>query len=343
MNLLHVALMRGLPPFDALMAFEAVLRHGSMTLAATELGVTQSAVSHRLRRLEAFVGTPLLRRLRPGLAPTAAGLALAEGFADVLAGMAGLRSRCRAAMVPEGLQIGVGSAVAQYWLVRRLPDFMEVYPDTDVELVLLPNCDAVRAASLDVRLLWLPVTEARASSTRCIFPRETVFPVCRPDLLGGEVARSELKALLRLPLLHKGQDGGFGAGSEWAWRTWFARLGYAAPIPRGLRLDDIGPAIGSAIDGSGAALVRSLLCADALAEGRLARVLSSDWDMPSAKIQVATWSAAQIGNARVRAFVRWVVEAAERSCASLALLAGEGKSHPAAARSQNEYPTVEIF
>ncbi|MGE8131846.1 LysR substrate-binding domain-containing protein [Methylobacterium sp. NPDC080182] len=332
--------MRGLPPFDALVAFEAVLRHGSMTLAAAELGVTQSAVSHRLRRLEAFVGTPLLRRLHPGLQPTAAGLALAEGFAEVLAGMASLRTRCRAATGPERLQVGVGSAVAQYWLVRRLPAFMEAHPDTDVELVLLPNCDAVRAASLDVRLLWLPVTEARASSTRCLLPRETVFPVCRTDLLSREVARGDLTALLRLPLLHKGQDAGLGAASEWAWRTWFERLGYTVPVPRGLRLDDIGPAIGSAIEGAGAALVRSLLCADALAEGRLSRVLPPEWDMPSAKVQVATWSAAQIGNARVRAFVRWVVEAAERSSAALAPLAAERQSHPAAAKPHNEYPTV---
>ncbi len=208
MNLLHAGSMRGLPPFDALVAFEAVLRHGSMTLAAAELGVTQSAVSHRLRRLEAVVGTPLLRRLHPGLQPTAAGLALAEGFAEVLAGMASLRARCRAATGPERLQVGVGSAVAQYWLVRRLPAFMEAHPDTDVELVLLPNCDAVRAASLDVRLLWLPVTEARASSTRCLLPRETVFPVCRTDLLSREIARGDLTALLRLPLLHKGRMAG---------------------------------------------------------------------------------------------------------------------------------------
>ncbi|MGU3420793.1 LysR substrate-binding domain-containing protein [Methylobacterium sp. D54C] len=308
--------MRGLPPFDALVAFEAVLRHGSMTLAAAEIGVTQSAVSHRLRRLEAFVGTPLLRRLHPGLAPTPAGVALAEGFADILAGMAALRTRCRAATAPERLQVGVGSAVAQYWLVRRLPAFMAAHPDTDVELVLLPNCDAARAASLDVRLLWLTATEARASSTRSLFPRETVFPVCRPDLLRGECAYGDPGTLLRLPLLHKGRDDGPDGASEWAWRTWFTRLGHASPVPRGLRLDDIGPAIGSALEGTGVALARSLLCADALADGRLARVLPADRDMPSAKVQVATWTAARIGDARVQAFVRWVVEAAERSPAS---------------------------
>ena len=52
--------MRALPPFDGLIAFDAALRHRSMTLAAGELGLTQSAISHRLKRLEAFVGAPLL-------------------------------------------------------------------------------------------------------------------------------------------------------------------------------------------------------------------------------------------------------------------------------------------
>jgi len=48
--------MRALPPFDSLIAFDAALRRRSMTLAASELGLTQSAISHRLRKLEAFMG-----------------------------------------------------------------------------------------------------------------------------------------------------------------------------------------------------------------------------------------------------------------------------------------------
>ena len=57
MNLIHITRMRPLPPFDALLAFDTVLRLGSMTAAAAELGVTQSAVSHRLRRrLHRIVG-----------------------------------------------------------------------------------------------------------------------------------------------------------------------------------------------------------------------------------------------------------------------------------------------
>ena len=76
--------MRSLPPFDALVAFDTALRHRSMTRAAAELGMTQSAVSHRLRRLEAYVGAPLLHRSPGGLSATPAGSALATGLADLL-------------------------------------------------------------------------------------------------------------------------------------------------------------------------------------------------------------------------------------------------------------------
>jgi LysR family transcriptional regulator, glycine cleavage system transcriptional activator len=56
-------MVRRLPPFTSLVAFDAVAHHRSFTRAAEELGVTQSAVSHQIRRLETFYGTPLLRRL----------------------------------------------------------------------------------------------------------------------------------------------------------------------------------------------------------------------------------------------------------------------------------------
>ena len=61
---------RRLPPFPPLVAFDAVVRHGSFTRAAAELGVTQSAVSHQLRRLEHHFDTRLLQRLNPGVVPT---------------------------------------------------------------------------------------------------------------------------------------------------------------------------------------------------------------------------------------------------------------------------------
>ncbi|WP_163333505.1 helix-turn-helix domain-containing protein, partial [Klebsiella aerogenes] len=90
-------------PFDALVAFDTALRLRSMTLAAAELGITQSAISHRLRRLEGFVGAPLLNRSGAGLDATPAGTALAAGLAELLDGLADLRARCRQAIAPAGV------------------------------------------------------------------------------------------------------------------------------------------------------------------------------------------------------------------------------------------------
>ena len=115
--------MRALPPFDGLIAFDAALRHRSMTRAAGELGLTQSAISHRLKKLEGFVGARLLDRTGGGLLPTAAGVTLAEGLGRLLDEMAELRARSRASVRPRTLKIGLGSALANYWLVRRLPAF----------------------------------------------------------------------------------------------------------------------------------------------------------------------------------------------------------------------------
>jgi LysR family glycine cleavage system transcriptional activator len=104
--------MRSLPPFDALVAFDTALRLRSMTRAAAELGMTQSAVSHRLRRLEAYVGAPLLHRSSTGLSATPAGATLATGLADLLDGLA----VCAHAAGPSPRRRGCGSVSE-----RRLP------------------------------------------------------------------------------------------------------------------------------------------------------------------------------------------------------------------------------
>jgi LysR family glycine cleavage system transcriptional activator len=324
MNIIHTAAVTRLPPFDALVAFAAVLRHGSMTAAAIELGVTQSAVSHRLRRLEAFVGTPLLRRLRAGLQPTAAGMALAEGFDEILAGMAALRERSRAALGPSPrLRVGLGASLAQHWLVRRLPDFARRHPGIDVELVVFTSRAQAEARSgeLDLRLQWVSPDEARASSTQRLLFREQVFPVCAPALLGGRHAPlRDPSRLAALPLIYKqayepDRRGRLPEkqGAEWEWTTWFRRLGIASRPRPVLQVDEIGTAVSAALEGAGVALARSLLVQDALADGRLVRPLGAGHTLPSGKVHMAVWPAALSGDARLRSLVDWLAAAAERT------------------------------
>jgi LysR family transcriptional regulator, glycine cleavage system transcriptional activator len=67
------------------------------------------------------------------------------------------------------------------------------------------------------------------------------------------------------------------------------------------------------LQGSGVVLARSLLVHDALAEKRLCRVVSSNWDMTSSKAHIIRWPAALANDRRVALFVDWVVKEAERT------------------------------
>ena len=304
--------MQRLPPFDALIAFEAALRHRSMTGAAGELGLTQSAVSHRVRRLESFMGTALLYRRNAGLSPTSAGEALAEGLGNLLDDMAGLRARCLAAAAPGHLRIGVGAALADNWLVRRLPDFAKQHPSIAIELVVVENEAPEHAADLDLRILWVPAAELRASTTQRPLFREHVFPVCAPSLLPAGFERGDTSVLSRLPLLHKG-PAGRAISAEWSWQAWLERLGLPPRPQENFRFASIGLAIAAAMKGAGVVIARSMLVHDALAEGRLVRLLPPNFDLLSSKAHVARWPASLRGDARVRSFVAWLAARAEET------------------------------
>ena len=312
MNLVHTGIMRILPPFDGLVAFEAAARHRSMTLAANELRVTQSAISHRLKKLEAFVGASLFNRTGMGLCPTAAGTSLLEDIGRLLDDMSGLRARSRAASRPATLKIGIGTALSQYWLVRRLPSFAASNPDIGIELVVAESEAQARAADVDVFVSWMPKAGARATSTQRLLFQERVFPVAVPRLIPRGRPLSNPEALVDLPLIHKGPVGR-NDGAEWSWQVWFERLRIKTPVPEAVRFDSLGLALAAAIEGAGVVLARSLLVHDALAARRLCRLLPPRWDMPSSKAHFVRWQPVLSGDKRVKAFANWIVDEAGRT------------------------------
>jgi LysR family glycine cleavage system transcriptional activator len=312
MKIIHTGMMRTLPPFDGLVAFEAAARQRSMTLAAGELRLTQSAISHRLKKLEAFVGAPLLNRTGAGLSPTGAGLSLLEDIGKLLDDMADLRARSRAAVRPPILKIGVGASLSHFWLVRRLPRFTAANPYIGLELVVVESEAHARAADVDVLVLWTQKAGARATSTQRLLFSERVFPVAAPHFLPRGRSLSRPSGLADLPIIHKGPVGR-NDGAEWSWPVWFERLGSMARVPEAMRFSSMSLALAAAIEGAGAVLARSLLVHDALAERKLCRVLPSKWDMPSSKAHFVRWRTVLGGEKRVTRFVDWISGEAERT------------------------------
>lgn len=295
--------MRRLPPFDELVAFEAVARHRSFTRAAIELCITQSAVSHRIRRLEAHFGRQLVRRLNPGVALTEAGEAMLPELVTALDGLSRLGGESE-----RRLRVAAGGALCNWWLAGRLPGFMAAHPGLSVELVPVEARDSI--PDVDVRILWVAPGEDRRSDTQAPLFHEQVFPVCSPRLLPG-VGRPLAGAhgLAGLPLLHKASHG----LGEWTWSVWLERLGEPTGAQGAeLSFADMGLVLAAAEKGAGVALSRSLLVADALAQGRLVVPVADIEPMVSTKRHVARWRGERKDDPRIHAFVDWLVaEAAD--------------------------------
>jgi LysR family transcriptional regulator, glycine cleavage system transcriptional activator len=299
--------MRRLPPFPELVAFESVARHSSFTRAAEELCLTQSAVSHRVRRLEAYLGTPLIDRLNPGIALTDAGAAMLPELAvalETLARLNGPRER--------RLRVVAGSALCNWWLAGRLAAFLAEQPGVSVELMSRDAPDPT-VRDVDIWIGWVDAGEDAPSETQAPLFNEHVFPVCSPALLPGGHARLDTGALAKMPLLHKAMPG----TGEWSWSFWLDRLGIERPQSKDgeLRFADMGLILSAAVNGAGVALVRSLLTHDALADGRLVVPVAGIEPMTSAKKHVARWPSQKADDPDIDAFVGWLVVEAARTLA----------------------------
>lgn len=115
-----------------------------------------------------------------------------------------------------------------------------------------------------------------------------------------------------LPLIHKGSE----PVGEWSWASWLRHLGLSKRGLQGgeIRLEDIGLCLTAAVEGAGVTLARSLLVGDAIAAGRLVPLFGvAGPTMDARKLQVAQWRVELAGDPRVRRFVDWLGNEAERT------------------------------
>lgn len=135
--------------------FEAVARHGSVALAAAEIGVSASAISHRLRELGTALGEDLVTRNGRGIALTEVGRRLAEHLAESFAGIDALVTGVVGAPRSR-LRLAVCSAFGPAWLVPRLPDFQKSHPDIALDLRLYSHDPEQTQTVADALVTALP-------------------------------------------------------------------------------------------------------------------------------------------------------------------------------------------
>ncbi|MDH2402738.1 transcriptional regulator GcvA [Bradyrhizobium sp. SSUT18] len=252
-----------LPSLNGLRAFEAAARHLSFTLAASELNVTQTAISHQIRRLEEELGIRLFVRQNRALALTAEARDYLPGVRAAFNDLRLATDRLLRKDDDKVLTVSTLASLAAKWLLPRLTDFQEHHPGIDVRITTSTslvdfqrdNVDAAirygRGQWPGLRADWLMADE--------------LFPVCSPSLLrGGKPLRCP-EDLKGYPLLHTSN-----ANSD-DWRLWLTAAGLPGDIARqpGITFDMIFMTIQAAIDGIGVAMGRTSYVQDDIAKGRL--------------------------------------------------------------------------
>ncbi len=261
---------RRLPSLHHLRAFEAAARHGSITLAAEELHVTQSAVSHQVKALETHLGVALFRRQGREIALTEAGKRYFPEIDAAFDRMAQATEDLGRGLQRPILTVNVTASMATRWLIPRLSSFCETHPDVDVHLATVEKVLDFNPQLFDVSIRCLDAAELASLRRRrdwdgvaCEpFLDEALFVVCSPKLLRATpLARpADLK---HHTLLHSQSAPG-------AWAQWLSEAGLPRLKPRAeLGFDKFHLALQAAARGLGVALGSLPLTAEELGNGSL--------------------------------------------------------------------------
>lgn len=252
-----------LPSLNGLRAFECAARHLSFTRAAEELNVTQTAISHQIRRLEDELGVRLFMRLKDGLALTEEGNAYLPGIRSAFLELRYSTEKLLESSNNSVLTISTLVSVASKWLLPRLPSFREAHPQIDVRISASTELVDFRKGGIDAAIRY---GDGNWPGLRADWlMSDEIFPVCSPRLLASDKSLKTPADLAHHPLL---QVSGLTAND---WNDWLQAAGQPPLKAKGSRLtfDLAMMAVQAAIDGQGVCIGRSTYVDDDLRAGRL--------------------------------------------------------------------------
>lgn len=259
------------PPLDLLIFFEAAHRVGSFTGCASELHVSQAAVSKRIHQLEEWIGEPLFIRNGKRLAPTESGERLYYTVGMALEFLRqGLAASREQAMRP--LSIGAHTVVGMFWLTAQLQAFGLSGDACPTRLVTSDNTGDLVAGKNDLLVVYGNGTVPGCRTTRLLY--EEMVPMASPELaaLLGADGSGPFQQYHRTegpPLLNY-----LRGAPDWVdWQVWFDSLSLKGPKGWNVTtMSTYSQTIGEAIRGNGIALGSVALLQSELAAGRLVRL-----------------------------------------------------------------------
>jgi len=290
---------RRLPPFAAVRAFEAAARHQSFKAAAEELSLTQSAISHQVKGLEAFLGESLFRRHPNGVELTRSGATYFGDLTAILDRLDASTSRIAGIAAGGPLSVRATPAFTSRWLLPRLRRFNQAYPDIDLDVTTTDNPMGFPGEGIDVLIQYSQ--EPAPGLAVEPFLASTRFPACSPALLDSLPPLRDPADLAQLTLLRD------DVGDDW--EMWFACAERHLPGRiKGPRFAHCELTHRAAEEGQGVVLAYAALVERELDEGRLVKLF--DLETPPKVIYSLTCPESWSNRPRIAAFRNWIFEEA---------------------------------
>ena len=298
---------RNLPPLDFLRGFESAARHLSFTKAASELYLTQSAISRQIQALEDFIGIPLFERRHKALVLTDAGQSYLRVVSPVLDQLREATRRLRETRTGHVLTVTTTVSFASIWLVPRLARWRKRQPGVDVRITATHELVDMEREGIDLAIRDIAVVRAPQSAVHLV--GEQMAPVCSPEYLKeSKAARRPLtrpEDLRHHVLLHL--DDPTGRWPWVSWNAWLERSGIDELEPIGnAGFSQYDQVIQAAQHGQGVALGRMSISGQLLKDRRLVMLFGKKQGVPRAFYAVYANPADVPPEARE--FVEWIRE-----------------------------------
>jgi len=286
---------RFLPPTAHLQAFEAAARTGSITAAARELNLTQSAVSRQIKALEDLLEVELFHRERQTIRLTTGGEAYARDIRDALKKVSAASLNLRANPFGGTLNLAILPTFGTRWLAPRLPSFLRSNPGIMLNMTTRLTRFDFRLEAIDAAIHhgtgdW-PGAEA------LLLREEVVVPACSPDLL-ARYRFAEPADLRKAPLLHI-------TTRPDAWERWLSLHNVPADHVQGMLFDQFATVAQVARAGLGVALLPTFLIEEELRMGQLVTAL--DLPMKNAEAYYLVWPEERATHPTLVAFRDWIM------------------------------------
>jgi len=294
--------MAFVPPINNLLAFEAVARRRNFALAAAELHLTASAISHQVARLESQLGVRLFERSSHGVRLSTAGELYLSRVGGALSAIGAATDDLRHG-VSNSLYVHLAPSIASLWLMPRLHGFAQAHPDISLNLSAAHTHSdfALGQADIDIRY---GVPQWPDLVVEPLF-EERIVPLASPAFIQAHRLKRP-EHLLEVPLIQSNV-------SVVQWPDWFAKFtDKRTPDRFAVRFDRAQMSLDAATQGLGVALESATIAGRHIAERKLRPVFGLDKAI-KIKAHFAVYPARHARRPPVEAFLTWLHREAARA------------------------------